>query len=318
MRRLTTKEFIEKAHHVHGDQYDYSKVDYTKATNNVEIICKIHGSFMQLPYNHLKGAGCALCNKFDARKLSKDEFITRSVSVHGDMFDYSKVNYVNNKTPVEIVCHSHGSFWQKPEKHLSGHGCPNCVKNKKDDTESFIRKARAVHGNLYDYSFVEYVDQKTKVCIVDPKYGVFWQSPCGHLNGEGNPRRRCSKYSKPQVEMVDALKLKFGDDDVLSEYKSIAYPYKVDAYIKSLDLYIELNAFWMHGGHWFDVNNSDDMRLLNIWKTKESSMYKTAIKTWTISDLEKRRVAIENNLNYLVFWDTNLFDFYEWYNSLNC
>lgn len=318
MKRLTTKEFITKAKSVHGNTYDYSKVDYIRAIDPVEIICRKHGSFMQLPYNHLKGNGCELCTRYEARRLGKDEFIKRAIKVHGNKFDYSEVEYVNTKTPVKIICPNHGIFAQKPEKHLAGHGCPECIKNKKDDKESFIRKARRVHGNLYDYSFVEYVDQKTKVCIIDPKYGVFWQSPCGHLNGEGNPRRRCSRYSKPQLEMIEKLKQKFGEDDVFQEYKSKKYPYNADAYIKSLDLYIELNAFWTHGGHWFDENNPDDVRLLELWKTKSSSIYKTAIKTWTVSDLKKRNVAADNGLNYLVFWETDLSDFYEWYNKLDC
>lgn len=315
MRRLTNEEFIRRAMLVHGDTYDYSEVEYCDMNSPVKIVCKKHGSFFQSPNNHLKGAGCSICNKIESRQLGVDEFIRRALLVHGDMYDYSRVIYKNTKTPVEIICAKHGSFFQKPEKHLVGHGCPLCVKNHKDDKESFILKARRVHGNLYDYSLVHYVNQKVKVCILDPKYGAFWQSPCGHLNGEGCPKRRCTKYSKPQLEMVSALRRKFGDDDVIEEYKSDTYPYKVDAYVKSLDLYIELNAFWTHGGHYFDDTSLEDVSLLHIWQTKSSSIYKTAICTWTVTDLQKRDVAISKNLNYLVFWDNDLTDFYDWYNS---
>lgn len=316
MKRLTTEEFIARAVQVHGDRYDYSLVKYESMDTNVDIICSRHGVFHQMPGNHLKGRGCSLCNKSENRRLGVDAFIERAIVLHGERYDYSDVVYVNTKTPVCIKCPVHGPFFQKPDKHLSGHGCPECIRNKKDDRESFIRKARKVHGNLYDYSLVEYVDQKTKVCIIDPKYGVFWQSPCGHLNGEGCPKRRCSKYSKPQVKMIDLLVEKFGIDDVVPEYKSSVYPYCADAYIRSLDLYIELNAFWTHGGHWFDVNNEDDLCLLNIWKSKTSSIYATAVQTWTDTDLKKKACAENNHLNYLVFWDTNLTDFYAWYDSI--
>ena len=316
MRKLNTEEFLKRAYTVHGDEYDYSDVEYLDMHTPVKILCKKHGAFMQSPSNHLKGYGCYICHKMEGRRLGINEFVDRAIKVHGNVYDYSKVIYVNTKTPVEILCPEHGSFFQKPEKHMNGQGCPLCARNYKDDRESFIKKARRVHGNLYDYSLVEYVNQKVKVCIIDPKYGVFWQSPCGHLNGEGCPKRRCSKYSKPQLKMVEELKAKFGDDNVFEEYCSEFYPYKADAYIKSLDLYIELNAFWTHGGHYFDVNNLEDLSVLHLWQKKTSRIYKKAIETWTVSDLEKLNVARMNHLNYLVFWDNDLTDFYDWYNKI--
>lgn len=134
-------------------------------------------------------------------------FVDRAHEVHGDRYDYSRVEYVNNRTPVCIVCKTHGEFQQTPYKHLSGQGCPKCAKNFKDSTVSFIEKARGIHGDFYDYSKVEYVDQRTLVCIIDPVYGEFWQSPNAHLNGEGCPKRRSEKAQKTRAEfplsMVD-------------------------------------------------------------------------------------------------------------------
>lgn len=317
MKRLTTSEFIQKAQEIHGNRYDYSLVEYETSHINVDIICKKHGVFQQSPCNHLKGGGCSLCNKVEARRFNVSTLIERGRQVHGDKYDYSRAVYVNAKTPVEIICKEHGLFWQTPEKHWIGRGCPKCAKNCKDTTESFIKKARRKHGQLYDYSLVEYVDQKTKVCIIDPKYGAFWQSPCGHLNGEGCPKRTCTRYSRPSQELVRALEEKFGKDDVKSEYKSKNYPWRVDAYVVSLDLYIELNAYWTHGGHWFDEMNPLDQKLLNLWQSKSSEAYRVAVKTWTKTDLRKKQHAETQGLNYLVFWDNDLTDFYEWYNSLD-
>ena len=315
MRKLTREEFILRSVRMHGDTYDYSLVDYIDMHSNVSIICKNHGVFLQTPSNHLKGHGCSVCNKIEARKLSLKDCLRKFVACHGEKYDYSEVEYVNNRTPVKIICPHHGAFYQKPGKHFIGQGCPVCKKNYKDTTESFIKKAISVHGDLYDYSLVRYINQKVKVCIIDPKYGVFWQSPCAHLNGEGCPKRSCSKYSKPQLKMVSMLKDIFGEENVLSEYKSDEYPFYVDAYVTVLDLYIELNAFWTHGGHYFDEKNVDDQNLLKLWSSKSSKIYKTAIKTWTYSDLEKRDWALSHNLNYLVFWDNDLKDFYEWLNQ---
>ena len=89
-----TKEFIAKAKAVHGDKYDYSKVNYAKNTTKVTIICKIHGEFEQCPAYHLLGQGCPECG--GRRKLTTEEFIEKARKVHGDKYDYSKVNYVNN------------------------------------------------------------------------------------------------------------------------------------------------------------------------------------------------------------------------------
>lgn len=318
MKRLTQFEFIRRARSIHGDRYSYDDTVYIDMHTNVSISCNKHGVFQQTPSNHLKGHGCILCNKFEARRLSLSVFLEKSKKIHGDKYDYSHVNYVNSKTEVEIICSIHGPFWQKPEKHFVGHGCPFCVKNLKDTTESFIEKARSVHGDLYNYSLVEYIDQKTKVHIIDPEYGDFWQSPNAHLNGEGCPKRACSKYSKPQLKMEFLIKQKFGEDNVLSEYVSERYPFHSDFYIKSLDLYIELNAFWTHGGHWFDPTSEDDLLVLSKWqeKAKNSSLYRTAVKTWTETDVQKRKIFEMSGLNYIVFWDTWLSDFFEWYNSI--
>ena len=80
----------------------------------------------------------------------------------------------------------------------------------------------------------------------------------------------------------------------------------------SLDLFIELNAHWSHGGHWFDETNPDDIALLDKWMTRAkergSAYYHQAILIWTQRDLLKREFAKENELNYVVFWKNDLSD----------
>ena len=186
---MDTKEFIEKARKVHGDKYDYSKVDYVNAHTKVCIICPTHGEFWQTPNNHThktKPKGCPKC----AGKLvtNTEEFIAKAKSVHGNKYDYSKAEYVNTSIPVCIICPIHGEFWQSPNHHLSGDNCPKCVhQSYLHTTESFINEARKVHGDKYDYSKVEYVNSHTKVCIVCPIHGEFWQLPTNHLRKKGCP-----------------------------------------------------------------------------------------------------------------------------------
>ena len=120
------------------------------------------------------------------KRLTTEEFVERAKKIHGDKYDYSKVEYINNSTEVCIICSKHGEFWQKPEKHLRGHGCAKCCKTGiKSNTNDFIEKAKIVHGDKYDYSKVEYVNNHTKVCIICPIHGEFWQTPNSHLNGNG-------------------------------------------------------------------------------------------------------------------------------------
>lgn len=121
-------------------------------------------------------------------KLTTEEFIKKARKVHGDKYDYSKVEYLYNKTEVCIICREHGEFWQKPKNHLGGYGCPICSGRKKMRTIDFIKRAKQVHGNKYDYSKAEYKGNTEKVCIICPEHGEFMQRAGHHLRGVG-----CSK-----------------------------------------------------------------------------------------------------------------------------
>ena len=130
MAKLTTEEFIAKAKMVHGDKYDYSKVEYVGQKAKVCILCKEHGEFLQTPYDHLSGHGCIKCHcKAMARRysLGKEKFIEKANAVHRGFYDYSEVEYVNGHTKVKITCPIHGIFEQDPASHLQGHGCPFCA-----------------------------------------------------------------------------------------------------------------------------------------------------------------------------------------------
>ena len=125
------------------------------------------------------------------KQICSENFIEKANKVHNHRYDYSKVNYINNREKVCIICPEHGEFWQGPYKHLTGQGCPKCGGTQKSNIDEFILKAKKVHGNKYDYSKVEYVNNKTKVCIICPEHGEFWQDPHNHLKGKGCPE--CAK-----------------------------------------------------------------------------------------------------------------------------
>ena len=131
-----------------GDKYDYSKVEYTNSKTKVCIICPIHGEFWQIPSSHLSGKGCKKCGMINAhnkQKLTTTDFLNKLKEIHGDKYDYSKVEYVSYNTKVCIICPIHGEFWQTPDNLLHKHGCPSCGGSKKITTEEFIKRAKEVH-----------------------------------------------------------------------------------------------------------------------------------------------------------------------------
>ena len=121
----TTERFIEKAKNIHGDKYDYSKVEYSNDNKKVTIICFVHGEFVQKANNHLMGQGCPQCNK--GLYYTRDDFIEKAKEVHGNRYNYSKVEYVNISKKVTIKCYKHDVFEQSPRPHLNGQGCPKCA-----------------------------------------------------------------------------------------------------------------------------------------------------------------------------------------------
>lgn len=389
-RKFTTEDFIKKARTVHGNKYDYSLSAYVTNSVPVKIICPKHGVFEQSPKVHYTGAGCTECLK----ESYFNAFIEKAKVVHGDKYDYSKVVYESGRKPVMIICPEHGEFQQSLENHIAGHGCPMCVGNKKSDADDFIEKARAVHGDKYDYSKVNYVNNKTKVMIICPEHGEFEQTPSHHLDGDGCPQcavieradflrehaseinekrkytmlerynvsnpmyniefknksyvtnlerygvmtpfeskeiRKKSRQtmhdngsfgtSKSEEQLYDLLCDKFGVNDIIRQYCSDVYPFACDFYIQSRNLYIELNAYYMHGRCWFNVADESHMNKIDEWQSfifdGESSQYQSAIDIWTSRDVMKRDTARFHKLNYVVFWDNYLSDAKLWF-AMDC
>jgi hypothetical protein len=193
-----TLEFIAKARKVHGNRWGYSKVEYKNSKTDVVIICRRHNrEFPQTPSSHLVGSGCPICRYEKSSDVNRKNQTTALVDfrrVHGEMYDYSRVLYVDDKTNVSIICRRcDQEFPQSPNNHLRGHGCPICgrekmAKAKRKDQTTALTGFRRVHGEMYDYSKVLYVDNKTNVIIICRRCDrEFPQSPGAHLSGQGCP-----------------------------------------------------------------------------------------------------------------------------------
>lgn len=130
-KKYTKEEFITQSNLVHGEgTYTYECLDYIDGRVKVKINCPIHGIFEQRPSTHLMGHGCPGAGCGGNKPLTKEDFVERSILVHGEKYGYSKFVYVNYFTASIITCYDHGDFIQKPSNHISGNGCPHCQESK--------------------------------------------------------------------------------------------------------------------------------------------------------------------------------------------
>ena len=130
---VSKKEFIKRVKSVHNGKYDYSNINYVNTKTKITIICPEHGEFRQTPEKHMSGKGCVYCNVSSryGLQITNEVFINEAKKIHGDKYDYSKVNVINVKTKVIIVCPEHGEFEQTPNVHTDFKlGCPSCAKDK--------------------------------------------------------------------------------------------------------------------------------------------------------------------------------------------
>lgn len=182
----TSEVFITQAQQIHGDTYNYSNVNYINDRTKIEIICKNHGSYNQIPGNHLKGKGCPRCA---GKNKTTQDLIAEFTEIHGNKYTYDRVNYNNVSTKVEILCNKCQRYFnQTPGSHLNGRGCSYCFIKRRRTTNEAISLFIKIHGNRYNYDKVEYINKYKKIKISCWVHGLFLQSPGSHLRGRGCPK----------------------------------------------------------------------------------------------------------------------------------
>ena len=233
------KNFILKCIEVHGDVYDYSQTIYVNVKTKVKITCPDHGEFFQLPNNHLRGSKCPKCNS-NSRRKTKEDFVLEATKIHGDLYDYSLVEYVNVDSKVKIICSDHGIFEQTPYNHTKRLcKCPKCQnRNKADnlryerektDTDLFIKNAVKIHSNKYDYSQSIYIEKNNKIKIICPKHGEFYQLYHDHIYRKSG----CPTCSKENYTEQKRIKNKSKLIDMANNLHHNKYDYSFVEYIDS-------------------------------------------------------------------------------------
>jgi hypothetical protein len=252
-KNLTNEDIIKKSKEIHGDKYDYSLVNYKTFHKNIKIICPIHGYFFQTPHNHIYYKnGCPKCSS--TYRKTTENFIKESKKMHGNKYDYSLVNYINNETKVKIICPKHGVFQQKPNSHLRGSICKKCSneiisESKRKSTEQFIKESKEIHGDKYDYSLVNYINSNIKVKIICPIHGLFEQNPNSHLSNHGCPICKESKGEKQIRILLENNNIKYISQKKFKGCKN-KFLLPFDFYLPKQNTCIEFD-----GKHHFEINN---------------------------------------------------------------
>ena len=289
-KKMEKNEFIKKARLIHGNKFIYDKTDLNNRDEKGRIIitCPIHGDFLQTPGSHLAGRGCNLCSKpiYDTKS-----FINESIKIHGNKYDYSKVKYIDSHTKVCVICPEHGEFFVSPNNHVRGKGCKQCAIEKNASRcrltfEEFLERAKKVHGDKYDYSKVEYLNNSTEIAIICPEHGIFFQTPGHHMDGEGCPICKESKLEKLVRENLEKDNIEY-----VKEYSpKWAGKFRYDFFIPSKKIVIECQGYH----HYYPV----------YYSTKEKGI-KNYIKR-VKDDLKKKELCEKNGLSMIYFTNDKL------------
>ena len=195
------------------------------------------------------------------KEKRKEEFIRKAKLVHsGENLDYSKVDYINNRTNVIIIDHDldndgneYGEFFVTPSNFLKGQRHPGkrserISKSKRSSQVDIIKRFNEVHkGEGLDYSKVNYVNMHTKVCIIDPIYGEYWQEPNAHLRGCCHPKRKQQRKKLTTDEFIEKAKKIHGDEYDYSMVNYINYRQKVTIICKKHGEFVQSPENHLYG-----------------------------------------------------------------------
>lgn len=280
---LTTDKFVERASKIHGNFYDYSNVIYINNKTKIQIKCPKHGNFNQTPAAHLLGQKCFKC-RVENDTFTTQKFIEKANKLHNNFYDYSKTEYVNNHTKVEIFCPEHGVLICNPHQHLRGRGCKKCgIKSKTSTKIEFIKKASKLHNSFYDYREVNYINSRVKIEIICPVHGSFTQTPHQHLQNKGCPICKQSKGEKAIRNYLEHNQIQFKQEYIVDNFRF--------DFILEYDIVIEYNGrqHYIPGSFGSKKENADLEKLFINIK----------------NDCLKCKKCQENNFRLLVipYWD---------------
>lgn len=341
MAKLTNEEYVTRLKNRYGDMYDYSMVNYTRLCDVVTLICPKHGLFEKKAETLLRGCGCDKCkdeNKqldYQKRAEKRKQTVLQKYGVDNVMkLESTKQNLresMLDKYGVDNARKMQSTIDKARQTNVERYGAISYAKSEEGLQQiqnTMKEKYGAKNFMQSDARFAVLPEMKEKARQTQiEKYGASHYAKSDDFKAHLSERKK-KEYatklargtfntSRPEIKLRELLVDAFGENDVEEQYKSNKYPFYCDFYIHSLDLYIELNVHFTHGHRWYEPLNVDCINLLSEWESRskcieKAEYYKNAIETWTIRDVQKRNIARINNLNYLVFWDSELRDVLVW------
>lgn len=204
LKLLFTKSidvFKIQANLKHNNKYDYSKVNYVNDSTKITIICPLHGEFIQLPNKHLNGRECNLCKPQKTANTFKTKyskiFIEKAIKLHNNKYTYNINDYQAMKKIMKIICKIHGIFYQKPDNHLNGRGCPSCYNSTGENAiENFLTSNNIIYikekkfnncANILPLPFDFYLPPHNTLIEFD---GIQHFKPIAYFGGEDNFKKQ--------------------------------------------------------------------------------------------------------------------------------
>ena len=252
MKKTESGELILKFIEVHGNKYDYSHVIYKNMRTKIIIECPIHGLFEQCPTHHLRGSGCRKCanqiiNVNNGKSFTQQEFIEIVSQKEIPNISFEKSVYQGKRKDIVVTCSIHGDYITKAEILLKGNGCKKCASeklkiNRIKSTSDFIQESKNIHGELYDYNYVNYTGAFNKVNIICKFHSkMFYQTPSIHLRGSGCPLCNTSKGEEFIRNILNNIGINFTTqktfDDLIYQRKL-----KFDFYLTEYNACIEYDG----------------------------------------------------------------------------
>jgi hypothetical protein len=231
---------------------------------------------------------------------TREQWIADFQKVHGDRYDYHAFTPESNKAKALIACRTHGPFMQSPKDHFSGRGCPKCgqaqrVAPIRISFANFLKRARQLHGDRYEYDRAEFTGMKNKITIVCKKHGPFTQTPDDHTQNRGCPS--CAvRDSAPEREIADALRA--AGCKVETRDRSVLKDQELDIYLPDHAIAIEYNGLRYHGELFGKGRNyhrgktqataSEGVRLIHVWEDDYNRDPEGEVR-FILSQIQRRR-----------------------------
>jgi len=217
---LTQEEFITRAKSQHGEYYDLSMAIYVGAFEPIDVICPEHGLFHIKAGQFIYGRGCYKCGRIrigDSHRLTPEQFITKAKAIHGDKYDYSKVNYTTTQNKITIICPDHGDFVMQANEHINSHksGCVFCSRSTLHP-DDFIQDCIAIHGDRYDLSQIEYTGYHDYITPICPEHGM-WKTTANTFLKSNCPT--CATYGFKTNKPGYCYLLEYQFSDGIIRYK---------------------------------------------------------------------------------------------------